>query len=178
MQLKTMNKLLILTYIFAGIPDTASADLFKCTACPAGYRCDGTSKYKCDAGTYAYAGSASCTPCPAGYRCDGTYQYRCTGNTYAYGTGNRYCSDCPTRESCIYEYTVTKTVDNYSECYSECMKVPETTGSQECNNHCKGSTKKVSEKKTTNGYKKITSEANSDNTSCVVKSRGNCERAW
>ncbi|MBD5405515.1 hypothetical protein HDR59_03140 [bacterium] len=66
MKLKTMNKLLILTYIFSGMPNTASADLFKCNACPAGYKCDGISKTICSVGTYSSAGASSCTKCPEG----------------------------------------------------------------------------------------------------------------
>ena len=103
MQLKTMNKLLILTYIFAGMPNTASADLFKCNACPAGYKCDGTSKYPCSAGTFSYAGSASCTNCSAGYYQNASAQSSCkpcSAGTFSSGSGATSCSKCPAGYKC------------------------------------------------------------------------------
>ncbi|MGN0929470.1 MAG: hypothetical protein ACI4N3_02415, partial [Alphaproteobacteria bacterium] len=63
------------------LPNHANADLFKCVACPAGYRCDGKEKYPCPAGTFAPVGSGSCISCAAG--------------TYQDLTGQTSCKSCP-----------------------------------------------------------------------------------
>ena len=80
MNKKTMNfysyKLLGLLSLTL-LSQPASADLFKCNACPAGYKCDGNTQYACPVGTYSNAGAASCTNCPAGQYQDKTAQSSC-----------------------------------------------------------------------------------------------------
>ena len=65
--MKTMNNFILTT--IAGIllaGTNAKGDLYQCNACPAGYKCDGSSKTACPAGTYSLTGASKCTPCPAG----------------------------------------------------------------------------------------------------------------
>ena len=51
-----------------------------CKECSAGYMCNGTSRFKCPAGTYASAGSFVCTSC--------------SGDTYS-SAGASKCKSCP-----------------------------------------------------------------------------------
>ncbi len=80
MKLKTINKLFLFASLLCGISDTASADLFSCQPCPAGYACDGTSKSRCAGGFYSGVASSSCTYCSI--------------NHYS-NAGAGACTECP-----------------------------------------------------------------------------------
>ena len=68
-----------------------------CTACPAGYSCNGSSAEKCKPGSYAPAGSGVCTLCPAGKYQTASGQESCktpTGNQYVDEEGATTVKHC------------------------------------------------------------------------------------
>lgn len=182
MNKKTMNfysyKLLGLLSLTL-LSQPASADLFKCNACPAGYKCDGNTQYACPVGTYSHAGASSCTPCPAGQYQDNTAQSSCKScpaGTYAYAGSSSCSSTCSSYyKSCTCEKTETAstcTFGGYSYCYDNCNKYSGKSTSY-CKDYCNEKCKTVTT--TYSGRKTITYKPSTDRTGCVKDKESGCQ---
>ena len=175
MNKKTMNfysyKLLGLLSLTL-LSQPASADLFKCNACPAGYKCDGNTQYACPAGTYSHAGAASCTNCPAGQYQDKTAQSSCkscpAGTVNSYDATYCYCQS--KIESCTYSY---KDYSCYtdSKCIDDCKKYSINKTDSYCNSECY-KCKYVTVKKS--GSRTVYMKYDYNNSKCVEDHKSSC----